>query len=115
MEEDLARSGNILILKGITSISNNFLPWLEDSPDLIADGLQRYQEVIGEIIWAVDIRCLYILLEMSLLLGYLVMTQAEHLEQEFHIFEYLKAHLKRKLVFDPAHPAINKNRFHKFE
>ena len=30
-----------------------------------------------------------------------------HLDQAFHIFGYLKAHPKRKLVFDPAHPAIN--------
>ena len=27
----------------------------------------------------------------------------------------MKAHPKRKLVFDPAHPAINKNRFQKFD
>ena len=35
-----------------------------------------------------------------------------HLEQAFHIFGYLKAHPKRKLGFDLAHPAINENRLH---
>ena len=40
------------------------------------------------------------------------MPRVGHLEQVFHIFGYLKAHPKRKLGFDPAHPAINKNRFH---
>ena len=34
-----------------------------------------------------------------------------HLEQAFHIFGYLKAHPKRELFFDPAHPDINENRF----
>ena len=39
------------------------------------------------------------------------MPRVEHLKQAFHIFGYLKAHPKRKLGFDPAHTAINKNRF----
>ena len=41
------------------------------------------------------------------------MPQVGHLKQVFHIFGYLKAHPKRKLDFDPAHPAINKNRLQK--
>ena len=41
------------------------------------------------------------------------MPRVRHLEQAFHIFGYLKAHLKKKLGFDPAHPAINENRFQK--
>ena len=47
-----------------------------------------------------------------MLSNYLVMSRVRHLEQAFHILGYLKAHPKRKLGFDPAHPAINKNRFH---
>ena len=34
-----------------------------------------------------------------------------HLKQSFHIFGYLKDHTKRKMGLDPAHPAINENRF----
>ena len=41
------------------------------------------------------------------------MPRVGHLDQTFHIFGYLKSHLKRKLGFDPAHPAINENRFQK--
>ena len=41
------------------------------------------------------------------------MPQLKHLEQAFHIFGYLKVHLKRKLGFNPEHFAINKNRLQK--
>ena len=39
------------------------------------------------------------------------MPRIGHIEQAFHIFGYLKAHLKRKLCFYPVHPDINENRF----
>jgi hypothetical protein len=52
-------------------------------------------------------------LETSLLSSYLAMPRVGHLEQAIHIFGYLKTHPKRKLAFDPAHPAINENRFQK--
>ena len=53
------------------------------------------------------------MLKTSLLLSYLAMPRVGHLEQSFHIFGYLKAHPKRKLILDLAHPSINENRFQK--
>ena len=41
------------------------------------------------------------------------MPRVGHLEKAFHIFGYLKAHLKRRLDFDPEHPAINENKYQK--
>ena len=41
------------------------------------------------------------------------MPRVVHLDKAFHIFGYLKAHTKRKMGFNPAHPAINENRFYK--
>ena len=40
------------------------------------------------------------------------MTRAGNLKKSFHILGYFKAHLKRKLGFDPAHPTIKENRSH---
>jgi hypothetical protein len=73
--------------------------------------VQRFQELIGQLRWAVEIGRVDILLEVSLLSSYLAMPRVGHLEQALHIFGYLKLHPKRKLAFDPAHPAINENRF----
>ena len=79
----------------------------------MSDGVQQYQELVGQLRLDLEIRHLDILLETSLLLSYLDMPRVGHLKQAFHIFGYLKAHPKRKLGFDPAHPAINENRFQK--
>ena len=107
VEEDLTRSEKILTSKCVTPLSRNYAPWLENSPELMADVVQKYQELIGQLIWAVDIRRLDILLETSLLSRYTTMPQVGYLEQAFHIFGYLKAILKKKLGFDLAHTAIN--------
>ena len=115
VEEDLARNGKRLPSKFVTLLSRNNAPWLEDSPDMMADVVERYQELIGQIRWAVVIVCLDLLLETFLLSRYLVMPQVRHLELEFRIFLYFKVHLKRKLGFDPSYPDIYKNGFQQYE
>ena len=115
IEEDLARSGKRLPSKCVMPISSNHAHWMEDLPDLMADGVQQYQKLIGQLRWTVEIRYLDVLLETLLLSSYLAMPQVGHIEQAFHIFGYLKAYPKRKLDFYPAHRAINKKKFHKFD
>jgi hypothetical protein len=97
----------------LTPFPCNYAPWLEETPELKADGVQRFQELIGQLWWVVEIGCVHILLETSLLSSYLAMPRAGHLEQAFHIFGYLKTYPKRKIGFDPSHPEINENRFQK--
>ena len=113
VQEELAGHGKRLPPKCVTPFSSGHAPWLEDTPELKADGVQRFQELIGQLRWAVEIGRVDILLETSLLSSHLAMSRTGHLEQAFHIFGYLKTHPKRKIAFDPAHPAINENRFQK--
>jgi hypothetical protein len=113
VEEYLAKSGRRLPSKCITPFSCNYAPWLETTPELKADGVQHYQELIGVLRWAVEIGRVDILLETSLLSSYLAMPREGHLEQAIHMFGYLKSHPKRKLGFDPSHPTIDENRFRK--
>ena len=113
VEEDLAKQGRRLPSKCVTPFTSNYAPWSEESPELKAHGVQRFQELIGQLRWAVEIGRVDILLETSLLSSHLAMPRVGHLEQAIHIFGYLKTHPKRKLAFDPAHPAINENRFQK--
>jgi hypothetical protein len=113
VEEDLARKGKRLPTKCVTPFSCNYAPWLETTSELKADGVQRYQELIGQLRWAVEIGRVDILLEVSLLSSYLAMPRIGHLEQAIHIFGYLKAKPKRKLAFDPGHPNIDEDRFRK--
>ena len=111
VEENLARQGKRLPSKCVTPFTSNYAPWLEETPELKADGVQRFQELIGQLRWAVEIGRVDILLEVSLLSSYLAMPRVGHLEQAFHIFGYLKTHTKRKIAFDPSYPTIDENRF----
>jgi hypothetical protein len=108
VEEDLAKHGKRLPSKCVTPFSCNYAPWLEETPGLKAVGVQRFEDLIGQLWWADEMGHVNILLETSLLSSYLAMPQAGHMEQAFHIFAYLKMHPKRKVGFDPSHPGINK-------
>jgi hypothetical protein len=111
VNEDLAKHGKRLPSKCVTPFSCIYAPWLEETPELKANGVQCFQELISQLWWAVEFNRVDILLKTSLLSSYLAMPQAGHLKQEFHIFEYFKSHPKRKTGFDPSHPGINENRF----
>ena len=63
IKEYIARSGKMLPSKYVTPLSSNYSPWLKDSLNLMADGVQQYQEVISQIRWDVDIGRLDIMLE----------------------------------------------------
>ena len=55
------------------------------------------------------------MLETSLLSTHLASPLIGHLEQVFHAFGYLKESSNRKLGFDPGHPKIDINQFHRFD
>ena len=78
---------------------------------LKADGLQRYQEFIGILHWAVELGRVDILMETSMMSTHLAMPRQGHLEQVHHIFGYLKEWPKRKLFFDPQHPELDERSF----
>jgi len=115
VEERLAKEGKRLPSKCRTPVTTKYAPELEVSPELKADGIQYYQELIGILRWATEIGRVDLLLETSLMSTYLASPRVGHLEQVMHMFGYLKEHPKRKLGFDPNHPVIDAGRFHKFD
>jgi hypothetical protein len=98
VEEELARHGERLPPKCVTPFSSGHAPWLKETPELKADGVQRFQELIGQLRWAVEIGRVGIVLEMSLLSSHLAMPRAGHLEQAFHVFGCLKRTQRKRLV-----------------
>jgi hypothetical protein len=63
---DLAKHGKRLPSKCVTPFSCNYAPWLEETPELKADGVQRFPELIGQLWWDVEIGRVDMLLETSL-------------------------------------------------
>ena len=62
VEERLIKDGRNLPSKCATLFYSNYSSWLEESPELKVDGLQRFQELIGHICWVVEIGHIDILL-----------------------------------------------------
>ncbi len=99
----------------ITQRSNDYRPELDVTAELKGDGVYYYQELIGVLRWTVEIGRVDILLEVSMMSAHLALPREGHLEQVIHIFGYLKAHKKFRLMFDSDHPQISTNRFKSYD
>ena len=111
VEKVLAKSDQRLWTKCGTPLKSGYQPELDTNPELKKDGLQRYQELIGMLHWAVELGRVDILLETALMSTHLALPRWGHLEQLYHIFGYLKAHPKCNLFFDPQHPKLDERAF----
>ena len=107
VEEVLARTDQRLPSKCGTPLKSGYQPERDTSPELMQDGLQRYQELIGMLRWAVEHGRVDILLETALMSTPLALPRWGHLEQLYHIFGYFKAHPKSNLFFDLQHPKVD--------
>ena len=111
IEETLQKTEQRLPSKCKTPLAYGYRPELDVTPELKADGLQRYQELIGILHWAVELRRVDILMGTSMMSTHLAMPRRGHLEQVHHIFGYLKEWPKRKFFFDLQHPDLYKRTF----
>ena len=111
IEQMLAETNQCLPTKCRTPLSSGYRPELDTSPKLKTEGLQRYQELMSILRWAVEHGRVDILLETSLMSTHLALPRRGHLEQLHHIFGYLKMNPKHKLFFDPQHPYIDERAF----
>ena len=80
-------------------LNPGYRPELNISPELIADGVQRYQELIGMLRWAIEIGRIDILLEVLLMLNHLALPRTRYLEHLYHVFVFLKEKPKIKSGF----------------
>ena len=89
-------------------------PENDNSRYIYSEGTRYYQELIGVLLWGIEVFRVDMLLGVDLLSYHLALTQTGHLYQVYHIFGYLKASPHRRLFFDPVYPTILEDRFHEF-
>lgn len=111
VEETLKNKRWKLTGKATTPMTNSFVPEMDASPELDANNIQFFQELIGMLRWATEIGRVDVLLETSLLSQYQAAPREGHLEQALHIFSYLKHKPKLSLYFDPTLPRIDYGAF----
>ena len=80
VEEQLAKSGRRLPSKCGAPLTSGYKPELDVSQEIKAEGLQKYQELIGVLRWAVELGRVDILLEASLMSAHLALPRIGHLE-----------------------------------
>ena len=93
--------------KGVkTPMASSYVPELDMSEELDGDGITMFQELIGELRWAIEIGRVDIHTEVSMLSAYQASPRRGHLEQVIHIYGYLKKYEKLTLYFDPQVPIL---------
>jgi hypothetical protein len=112
VERILAHNNQMLMTKVVTSFLSNYRPELDISPLLNKEDTNWLQNFISILHWAVELGCVDIHLEVSMLASFLVNPREGHLDQCLHIFSYLKAHKKSTMVFDDTVPNVNEERFY---
>ena len=110
-EDVLKKKGFCLPGKCRTPFRNGFKPEQDTTAELKADGVQWYQELIGQLRWAVEIVRVDVLLEMALLSQHLALPIIGHLEQALHVLDYLKDHNKLILMFGYGMPTVDERLF----
>ena len=115
LEADLEKLGKRLPTNVPTPLSSGYRPELDVSAVLDDDFTTWYQKLIGILRWAVELGRIDIHLSTALLAQYLVQPRVGHLGQVFHIFAYLKAHARSRIILDDAKPIVDETQFVKVD
>jgi hypothetical protein len=94
-----------------TPMVTSYLPELDVTEELDAQGVQKYQEMIGMLRWATEIGRVDILLEIALLSQYQASPRQGHMEQLLRIFGFMKKNPKLTIYFNPELPNYDFGQF----
>jgi hypothetical protein len=111
LEQQLLKLGKELPNKIFTPLTSKYRPELGISPFLDTDFSQWYQQLIGQLRWAIELGRIEIHLPVALLAQHLATPRIGHLDQVFHIFAYVKKHLQSRIILDAAKPLVNEQSF----
>jgi hypothetical protein len=111
LEMILAKDQKRLPMKVVTPLTSNYRPELDVSPLLDQAHHTLYMQLIGILRWAVELGRIDLHLPVALLAQYLAQPRVGHLDQVYHMFAYIKAHLRSRIILDATLPYIDSNRF----
>ena len=97
--------------KANTPMVNGYHPELDDSPELEADDITRYQELIGIVRWATEIGRVDVVHEISILSQYQAVPREGHMEQLLRVFAFWKHKDRLSIYMDPRLPNVDYSQF----
>ena len=111
VEAHLARKNKNLNAKAGAPISNGYRPETEATGELRPVDADYYQSLIGILSWMVELGRVDICVEVSMISSCLDIPREGHIQQLFHIFDYLKKHHNTEMVFDPSVTNFDADKF----
>ena len=75
-------------------------------PELDEKDSAYYQSLIGILQWVVELGCVNICLEVSMVSSHLALLRKGHLDQVLQLFGYSKKYHNTELVYDPGEPEV---------
>jgi hypothetical protein len=94
--------------------SYDYNPELDLSEPLNPECSSFYQHLIGVMRWMVELGCIDIATEVSLLSSHLAFPREGHLETALHIMSYLSQKHDTRPIFDPTYPKIDMGQFSQY-
>jgi hypothetical protein len=111
VEQELIKMNKRLPNRVHTPLSSGYRPELDVSPLLEDKEANYYQQLIGVLRWAVELGRIDIAFCTAIMSKYMVQPRHGHLNELFHMFAYLKAHDRSRLVLDASRPHVDESRF----
>ena len=93
---------------------SSYRPEMDVTSELDAERMNRYQQFIGVLRWAIELGRIDILTEVSCLSQHLASPREGHLHAVYKIFRYLQKNMPKnpgRLVFDGAYPETDMRLF----
>jgi hypothetical protein len=104
-----------LLKKAAGPFAGEYNPELDDSPELDSIRATLYQSQIGILSWCVELGCIGIITEVSMMYTHLCLPCEGHIEAVFHVFAYTGLYHNARVVFDPTYPSVDMGTFIKTE
>ena len=92
-------------------IKQDYRPRPDKSEELDNVDATSFQSLIGVLHWIVELGCVDINCEVSMLSSCMALPRYGHLEQLYNMFAYLKRHSNTEVVYDPSEPVIENEDF----
>ena len=103
VESWLEQKGEKLKTKVSCVFPSGWKPELDVTPLLKDEDASHFQQQIGVMRWMVELGRIDICTEVSMLAAFSAAPRHGHLAAVFHVYSYLKAHNRSKLVLDPTY------------
>ena len=113
MVDYLEKRNQKLVAKAPTLLTSRYRPEIDVTAELDATDASYYHLLIGILCWIVELGCIDITSEISMMSSHLALPREGDLEEVLHAFAYLKKHMNLEIFFDPKTTEVDMDIFQK--